>query len=91
VPKVLIEAAACGIPIVTTNVPGCREIVQHGDNGFLVPPGESEALFDAIKSLLDDSKLRSEMGTRGRALVISDFSIDQVIDKTLRLYWTVCA
>jgi len=90
VPKVLIEAAACGIPIVTTNVPGCREIVLHGDNGFLIPPGDSEALFDAVKSLLDDSKLRSKMGARGRALVISDFSIEQVIDKTLKLYRKVC-
>jgi len=86
VPKVLIEAAACGLPIVATNVPGCREIVRRGDNGFLVPPGDVEALFGAVKSLLDNSELRSEMGARGRALVISDFSIEQVIDKTLKLY-----
>ena len=86
VPKVLIEAAACGLPIVTTNVPGCREIVQHGHNGFLVPPGDSEALYGAIKPLLDDSALRTKMGTRGRALVMSDFSIEHVIEKTLKLY-----
>lgn len=91
VPKVLIEAAACGLPIVTTDVPGCREIVQHGNNGFLVPPGDNEALYDAVKSLLDDSVLRSEMGIRGRALVMSGFSIEHVINKTMNLYRQVSA
>ena len=86
VPKVLIEATACGLPVVTTNVPGCREIVRHGDNGFLVPPGDNDALFDAVKSLLDNIMLSSEMGVRGRALVMSDFSIEHVIKKTLNLY-----
>jgi glycosyltransferase involved in cell wall biosynthesis len=86
VPKVLIEAAACGLPIVTTDVPGCREIVQHDVNGFLLPPGDIGALFGTVKSLLEDSTLRSKMGSRGRALVISDFSIEHVIEQTLNLY-----
>jgi glycosyltransferase involved in cell wall biosynthesis len=90
VPKVLIEAASCGLPIVATDVRGCREIVHHGENGFLVPPGDIEALFDAIKSLLDDSELRSRMGARGRELAISDFSIEQVTEKTLKLYLKAC-
>jgi glycosyltransferase involved in cell wall biosynthesis len=90
VPKVLIEAASCGLPIVAANVRCSRDIVQHGHNDFLVPPGDGEALFDAVKSLLDDSELRSRMGACGRALAISDFSIEQVIDKTLKLYLKAC-
>src|SRR5260370_15270243 len=55
VPKVLMEAAACGRAIVTTDVPGCREIVRQGVNGFIVPPGDALALTGAIEHLLNDS------------------------------------
>ncbi len=87
-PKVLIEAAACGKTIVTTDAPGCREIVQHGVNGLLVPVKDSQALADAIETLLMDPDLRKTMGDEGRALVEKEFTIEKVIDETLNLYKT---
>ncbi|MGH8249049.1 MAG: glycosyltransferase family 4 protein [Gammaproteobacteria bacterium] len=86
VPKVLIEAAACGRPIVTTDVPGCREIVGEGENGLRVPVRDAEALAAAIQRLLNDATLRQRMGERGRALVEAEFSTEKVIAETLALY-----
>ena len=85
-PKVLIEAAACGCPIVTTNVPGCREIVRQGENGLLVPPRDVNALALALQRLLNDAELCKTMGRRGRALVEAEFSIEQVVEQTLLIY-----
>jgi len=85
-PKSLLEAAACGLPIVTTDVPGCREIVRDGDNGFLVPIRNAAALADAIAKLLMDPVLRRRMGERGRQRVLEEFSQEQVIRETLALY-----
>lgn len=86
VPKVLIEAAACARPIVATDVPGCREIVRHEDNGLLVPPKDVAALVRAICRLLADPDLRQTMGQRGRDIVNAEFAIGQVLDQTLQLY-----
>jgi glycosyltransferase involved in cell wall biosynthesis len=85
-PKVLIEAASCGRPIVATDAPGCREIVRQGENGVLVPVRDSRALADAIRTLLDDPALRSRMGTQGRDMVKQEFTIDHVIAATLDVY-----
>ncbi|MDE2820113.1 MAG: glycosyltransferase family 4 protein [Chloroflexota bacterium] len=86
VPKVLIEAAACGRACVTTDTPGCREIVRHGENGFSVPPGDIDALAAAVERLIGDPALRQEMGAKGRQIVLEDFTLRQVIEKTLELY-----
>lgn len=86
VPKVLIEAASCGRPIVATNVPGCREIVLDGETGFLVPRKDVSALVGAICSLLDSPETRVRMGFAGRQLVKDRFSLDIVIDQTLAVY-----
>ena len=85
-PKSLLEAAACGRPIVATDVPGCREIVKHGENGFLVPLGDSRALADSLETLLGDAELRRRMGAKSRMLVESRFQQKIVIDETLKLY-----
>jgi glycosyltransferase involved in cell wall biosynthesis len=85
-PKVLIEAAACGKPIVTTDVPGCREVVRDGDNGLLVPVRDSEALSKALLQLIENSELRAQMGKRGREIASVEFSSDRVIEKTLDIY-----
>jgi glycosyltransferase involved in cell wall biosynthesis len=85
-PKVLLEAAACGRAIVTTDMPGCREIVSHGDNGLLVSPHDEVALADALQTLLLDPERRSRMGTRGRARVVQEFAVDKVVAETLALY-----
>lgn len=86
VPKVLLEAAACGRAIVTTDMPGCREIVSHGDNGLLVPPRNEAALADALQALLQDPERRSRMGARGRERAVEEFSLDKVVAETLTLY-----
>ncbi len=86
VPKSLLEAAACGLPIVATDTAGCREIVRHGDNGLLVPPGNPKALAKAIQTLAHDRKLRVAMGARGRELVTEQFSEELVVRQTLDVY-----
>jgi len=86
VPKALIEAASCARPIVTTDMPGCREIVRHGENGLLVPPGDIAALADAIAALAVDARRRAAMGRAGRELVERAFEEAAVADQTLALY-----
>jgi glycosyltransferase involved in cell wall biosynthesis len=85
VPKSLIEAAACGRPIVTTDVPGCREIVQNEINGLLVPPKDAQALARALRRLIENPFLRQEMGKRSHQLAESDFAVEKVVSKTLRI------
>ena len=85
-PKVLLEAAACGLPIVTTDAPGCREIVRDGDNGFLVPLRDAQALALALRRLIENAALRTEMGQRAREIVLAEFSQERVIAETLAVY-----
>lgn len=85
-PKVLIEAAACGRPVVATDIPGCREIVRHGENGLLVPVRDLRALADALKKLILDPSLRQRMGKRGREIVEAEFSVEKIVDETLAVY-----
>jgi glycosyltransferase involved in cell wall biosynthesis len=86
VPKVLIEAASCGRALVTTDMPGCREIVRHGHNGLLVPPKNPEALADALGRLVAAPALRRAYGEHGRVLVEREFAVEQVIERTLEVY-----
>ncbi|MFT5463612.1 MAG: glycosyltransferase involved in cell wall biosynthesis [Planctomycetota bacterium] len=86
VPMVLLEAAAAGRPIVTTDVPGCRDAVVDGENGYLVPPSNPEAIAEALGKLLRDPELRRRMGERGRRRVIERFSEEIVIRRTLGVY-----
>jgi glycosyltransferase involved in cell wall biosynthesis len=86
VPKVLIEAAACGRAIVTTNTPGCREIVRHGENGLLIPVRDSKALADALRTLIENPDMRARMGARGREIAVAEFSEEKVIEQTLFVY-----
>ena len=85
-PKALLEAAASGRPIVTTDVPGCREVVTHECNGLLVPPRDGSALATALRLLLADAELRACMGARGRIRAETEFSIERVVADTLPLY-----
>jgi glycosyltransferase involved in cell wall biosynthesis len=86
VPKILIESAACGKPIITTNRPGCNDIVIDGKNGILIPERDSQALADAILELLHNPIKMKEFGRFGRELVLKEFSEDIVVDKTMELY-----
>ena len=85
-PKSLIEAAAASRAIVTTDVPGCREVVQDGENGFLVPVRNEKELAIAIKKLIDNPDLLIAMGKKSRLIAEQEFSIDQVVSKTLDIY-----
>ena len=86
VPKVLIEAAACARACVATDTPGCREIIRHRENGFLVPPSDVQSLAAAVKRLRDDAGLRRDMGARGREIVLESFTLRQVVEETIALY-----
>jgi glycosyltransferase involved in cell wall biosynthesis len=86
IPKTLIEAAAGECPIVTYDVPGCREIVTDGVNGMLVPAGDVGRLAEAIAQLLADPEQRRRMGAQGRKLVQAEFSQEIVVAQTLAIY-----
>jgi glycosyltransferase involved in cell wall biosynthesis len=86
VPKVLLEAAACGRPLVATDIPGCREIVRPGANGILIPVRDCGALADAIHSLLRDRARAEAMGQRSREIAEGEFSVELVVEQTLELY-----
>lgn len=85
-PKVLLEAAASGRPIVTTDVPGCREVVIPGETGYLVPPRNARALAEAISKLLDDVPACREFGAKGRQLIEQNFAQHIIASQTLALY-----
>lgn len=88
-PKVLLEAAACGLPIVATNVPGCREVVVEGVNGYLIAPRDSEALAASLETLLAQPALRRRFGRESRRIVMEHFTEDDVDRRTLKLYRTI--
>ena len=90
-PRGLIEAAACGLPIVTADVPGCREVVRHGESGFLVPARDGAATAAAIGQLLDDSTLRQRMGQAARQLALDEFTVEAFVSDTLATYDAVRA
>ena len=85
-PKALIEAASCARPIVATDVPGCREIVRHDENGLRVPVRDAGTLAEALATLLGDAALRVRLGARGRAMVEAEFAVERIVDATLALY-----
>jgi glycosyltransferase involved in cell wall biosynthesis len=88
-PKSLIEAAAVGRAIVTTDVPGCREVVKDGENGFLVPAKDAKELSIAIQKLINNPKLLTNMGKKSRLMAEQEFSIQQIVEQTLKLYETL--
>ena len=85
-PKVLLEAAACGRAVVTTDVPGCRDAIIPGETGLLVPARNAAALADALKGLINNPAHYQAMGRAGRALAESAFDVQQVVAAHLRLY-----
>jgi glycosyltransferase involved in cell wall biosynthesis len=85
-PKALLEAAAAGCAVVTSDVTGCREAIQPGVTGDLVPVRNSVALADAILSLIKDESRRQEYGKNGQARAIALFSLDSVVSQTMKIY-----
>jgi glycosyltransferase involved in cell wall biosynthesis len=85
-PKVLIEAAACGRAVVTTNNPGCRDATTPGETGLLVLVRDAAALADAIQRLIEDAQLRVAMGLAGRRLAEKVFDIRKVVAAHIEIY-----
>lgn len=85
-PKALLEAAACSLPLVATDVPGCREIVRQGVNGWLVPKGDATALADALAEAIARKDLRVRYGAQSRTIVEREFALQKVIDNTVAVY-----
>ena len=85
-PKSLLEGAAIGLPLVTTNTVGCRDIVVDGVNGYLVPVKDSVNLALAIEKLIRDKELRAKMGNESFKLAISKFSSKIINSQTISLY-----
>lgn len=85
-PKGLIEAAACALPLVTTDVPGCREVVTDGVDGLLIPPRNAEALARAIARLQDDPALAVRLGAAAREKALARFDERIVVADTLAVY-----
>ena len=85
-PKSLLEALAAGKPVVTTDVPGCREVVINEFNGLLVPPRNTQALVCALSSLIANQTLRMRFGKSGRDRAEKEFSSNIVINLTLEVY-----
>lgn len=86
VPKVLLEAAAIGRPIITTDHVGCREVVDNNSNGLLIAPKSAKALADAVELLLNEPGLCQKMGEAGRKKAEAEFSADAVAAKTCDIY-----
>ncbi|GER08818.1 glycosyl transferase family 1 [Iodidimonas muriae] len=85
-PKSLIEAAASGCALISTDVPGCREIVEDGVNGFLVPPRDPIALAEAMCKLITDKKRCKEMGMMARKTAEKEYSVENIVSLTLSFY-----
>ena len=86
VPKVLLEAAAVGRPIITCDAPGCREAVEHEVNGLLVPPQSVADLAQAIENLMNNPEKRQQYGAAGRQRVEEDFNTTHVVKQTMAVY-----
>ena len=83
VPRVLLEALALEKPVVTTDSAGCREVVDHGKNGFLVPVKDPASLASAIRALLDDRELQARFGRHSYRKACDEFDETKIIQKIL--------
>jgi N,N'-diacetylbacillosaminyl-diphospho-undecaprenol alpha-1,3-N-acetylgalactosaminyltransferase len=89
IPVTVLEAMAMGLPVVATDVPGCREAVVAGETGFLVPPRNVDELVQAIRKLVEDPALRRRMGQAGRARAVQHFAVERIVEQYLELYTEV--
>ena len=86
VPSGLLEAAACGIPIVASDIPGCRTVVINGETGILVPPGQPKPLAAALENLILDPDLRGRMGKAGQERILEYFTQQKINQQTIEVY-----
>lgn len=86
VPRILIEGACCGRPIIASKIRGCTEILEDGVNGYFCNPGDWLSLSDSLEKLLLDNNKSIEFGVQGREKVVREFSQDIVLEKTFKIY-----
>jgi glycosyltransferase involved in cell wall biosynthesis len=86
VPRACIEAAAMGLPVIATDVRGCREVVKSNETGILVPPRDLKALVTAIETLVYDENRRTEFGRQGRRHVLESFDHELVLERLRNFY-----
>jgi glycosyltransferase involved in cell wall biosynthesis len=89
IPTALLEASACGRAVVATDVPGCRDVVQPGMTGLLVPAKDAQALMEALNELITHPSLRQQMGEAGRKMIEDKFSAELINTQTVQLYQEV--
>ena len=85
-PKILIEAAACGRVVITTDHPGCRDAIEPSKTGLLVPIKNAVALADAIEYLIGRDDLRQRMGASGQILAEKEFAIEKIVSEHMKIY-----
>lgn len=90
-PKILIEAAASGRAVITTDMPGCRDAIEPDETGLLIPARDTIALASAIQRLIENASLRRRMGREGRRLAEKEFSIEKIVQEHLDIYRTLVA
>lgn len=86
-PHALLEAMAAGVPVVGTAVQGTIEVIRDGVEGLLVPPDDAGALARALVAVLQDEPLAARLAAGARARVASEFSVQKMVDRILRVYW----
>jgi glycosyltransferase involved in cell wall biosynthesis len=91
VPRVLLEAAAMGLPIVAADVPGSRDVVEDGVNGFLVAPRDPDAITEAVLRLAGAPELRRRFGQSSRHRAVSRFDLSEIAQRTESVYWDLLA
>ena len=85
-PTILIEAASVGRPLIATDVPGCREVVNNGINGYLVPIKDHIALAETINKMINNYSLMKRMGTNSRRIALNKFDIKIILQQHIKLY-----
>ncbi|MCA1012709.1 glycosyltransferase family 4 protein [Halobacillus halophilus] len=85
-PRSIIEAMAMGLPVIATDIRGCREEVRHGENGYLIPTQDTTVLTDKLIQLIDQDELRNTLGTNGRLMAEDLFNETKVVEKQIQLF-----
>lgn len=82
----MLEALATGLPLIVTQVGGATDVIEHGKNGWLIPPEDPQALFIALKYLFGDVTLRRELGRQGRKTVEQEYALPRLAQKLQQMY-----
>jgi glycosyltransferase involved in cell wall biosynthesis len=89
-PKTLIEAMSCGMPVIGADSPGIRELIRHGENGWLCGT-DAESIGQAIRHLLDDTVLSQRLGVNARQFVLQNYALEDIVEKELKIIKEVAA